>query len=207
MEKNVFVLASLYGVALKAEHDFLTEKGAPIIDVERFKNRFEIPAETEVGYRKHRHFDIGELIEQAHGFVNHEEQIEMLDNAIAYVEEMRNRALSYKKRARAEELSERRNELEKWKANVKGDLEAGKEEEYTLEELENSGMKKNSRRYFILLAQKLSTEQILEKREDLRDYEVYIPAKEYLELVQIAKVYFAPQLEQAKKTLKNKRNG
>lgn len=214
--KNLFVLASVYGVQLKAED--VTKLGTEISE-DVFKENFKIPAWVEKGYRKHKTYKIEDLLTVA-GEVSVSVKNEIIRTEIAHLEVMKEKAIGYKKKGRAEEIQTKIQDLEvlidldektpspaseEVKAEkVKKETETVTAETFTREQLEASGMNKKSRKYFILLAQHQTTEEMLAERPELEKGEVYIPVKEYFELIRIAKEYFAPQVEQAVKTLKNK---
>lgn len=214
--KNLFVLASVYGVQLKAED--VTKLGTEISE-DVFKENFKIPAWVEKCYRKHKTYKIEDLLTVA-GEVSVLVKNEIIRTEIAHLEVMKEKAIGYKKKGRAEEIQTKIQDLEvlidldektpspaseEVKAEkVKKETETVTAETFTREQLEASGMNKKSRKYFILLAQHQTTEEMLAERPELEKGEVYIPVKEYFELIRIAKEYFAPQVEQAVKTLKNK---
>ena len=214
--KNLFVLASVYGVQLKAEE--VTKLGTEISE-DVFKENFKIPAWVEKGYRKHKTYKIEDLLTVA-GEVSVLVKNEIIRTEIAHLEVMKEKAIGYKKKGRAEEIQTKIQDLEvlidldeetpapaseEVKAEkVKKETETVTAETFTREQLDASGMNKKSRKYFILLAQHQTTEEMLVERPELEKGEVYIPVKEYFELIRIAKEYFAPQVEQAVKTLKNK---
>ena len=214
--KNLFVLASVYGVQLKTED--VTKLGTEISE-DVFKENFKIPAWVEKGYRKHKTYKIEDLLTVA-GEVSVLVKNEIIRTEIAHLEVMKEKAIGYKKKGRAEEIQTKIQDLEvlidldeetpapaseEVKAEkVKKETETVTAETFTREQLDASGMNKKSRKYFILLAQHQTTEEMLVERPELEKGEVYIPVKEYFELIRIAKEYFAPQVEQAVKTLKNK---
>ena len=214
--KNLFVLASVYGVQLKAEE--VAKLGTEISE-NVFKENFKIPAWVEKGYRKHKTYKIEDLLTVA-GEVSVLVKNEIIRTEIAHLEVMKEKAIGYKKKGRAEEIQTKIQDLEvlidldeetpapaseEVKAEkVKKETETVTAETFTREQLDASGMNKKSRKYFILLAQHQTTEEMLVERPELEKGEVYIPVKEYFELIRIAKEYFAPQVEQAVKTLKNK---
>ena len=213
--KNLFVLASVYGVQLKAED--VTKLGTEISE-DVFKENFKIPAWVEKGYRKHKTYKVEELLTVA-GEVSVAVKNEIIRNEIAHLEVMKEKAIGYKKKGRAEEIQTKIQDLEVLvvdetkpasapvkakEEKVKKETETVTAESFTREQLDASAMNKKSRKYFILLAQHQTTEEMLAERPELEKGEVYIPVKEYFELIRIAKEYFAPQVEQAVKTLKNK---
>ena len=216
--KNLFVLASVYGVQLKAEE--VTKLGTEISE-DVFKENFKIPAWVEKGYRKHKTYKVEELLTVA-GEVSVAVKNEIIRNEIAHLEVMKEKAIGYKKKGRAEEIQTKIQDLEvlvgldettpapapvkakEEKVKKETETETVTAESFTREQLDASAMNKKSRKYFILLAQHQTTEEMLAERPELEKGEVYIPVKEYFELIRIAKEYFAPQVEQAVKTLKNK---
>jgi len=216
--KNLLVLASQYGVQLKAD-DLLAYAGAKELTEEQFKKAFQIPITLKT-FRKNKNYNFEDMLALAAEREMPSDVMQaILNNEIAYLKLMESNSRGYGKKARADEFKEKAQVL--WErvlaydeqkpaapasetSKPKTQKEVITAENLTVELLEKSGMNRNSRRFLILLAQIQTKEQVLQTRPDLEKGEIYIPTKEYFELVTQAKEYFAPQLEAALKTLNNK---
>lgn len=76
--------------------------------------------------------------------------------------------------------------------------------EFTVKDVEKSDISPRHRKHLLLLSDKLTAEEIKKKHPELLDQYVYIPYTEYIDLLEVAKKYFAPQVKKAIKTLENK---
>ena len=195
--KNIFLLAVEYGVQLK-EGDLENLKSF-LIQENEFKNSFKIPKDKtpNSGYRKHSTFKVEVLISLCllhYGkcdLVN-----EIVDSELLSLEYFLEKAKGYKKKSQIEKVESRIEEVSGLK------IDTGFS--YTVEDVLKSGMNPKHRNSLLLFSKLLSAKQLKEMSPGLEREYVYIPYFEYIELLEVAKDYFLPQLENAEKLLKKK---
>lgn len=229
--KKLFFMASFFGVQITAED--VIALGFELSE-EDFKYHFKIERFVQKGFLKNKHYKYDELVKLAKEVeLEPIDFVCIYANEIEYLHIMKANAIGYKKTARALELQDKIDVIAKERANLpvgatpkpevkkvvskptatattKAVKTQGSKptdfdfDKITVEQIENSGLHKKSRRYILLLSEKLTVEQIIKRNPQFVNDEIYIQTEDYLALVQIAKKYFAPQVEQAKKSLQNK---
>jgi hypothetical protein len=226
--ENLFLNAVKYGVQLTAGH--LAQFEGKSVPEKAFKTFFAIPDKDDyTGYRKHKTFNIEKHIELYKQFAKSNDKapiIAMINAELEAVNYFLTKALGYKKKPQIEKQEARIKSLEVLKASLYGKADkkaetvkktvkktekpaekpkVEKSEEkfkYTYDDLGDSGLYKNSRRFMILAAQFDEPANVMKKHE-LREW-VYISSEEFMTLVKLCPEYFAEQKGKAEKTLKNK---
>jgi hypothetical protein len=191
---NIFLLAVQYGVQLK-EKDLEGLKSFLISEAE-FKQQFKIPKEQTLcnGYRKHRAFKVEELIELCKNHYGNDNLInEIVNEELQTLNYFLEKAKGYNKKSQIKKVENRIEEVQGFEVKTFN---------YSYDDLFKSGVFPTSRKFLIMASQFKTPDEIM-KDTGIRDI-IYVPTKEYLELVQLNKGYYKSQLEAAEKTLQNK---